>query len=119
MNARALLHDRVVVDRWTGEVTASLRSVVEQLVATRVVAVETLLSTAISERDDAENARVADQVSIIDGELREHAVAAARAAACVTGRCRRCGPHLRRCVQNSASRVRPQQACSEASESLL
>ncbi|EUB06360.1 hypothetical protein, partial [Mycobacterium tuberculosis] len=81
VNARALLHDRVVVDRWTGEVTASLRSVVEQLVATRVVAVETLLSTAISERDDAENARVADQVSIIDGELREHAVAAARAAA--------------------------------------
>jgi hypothetical protein len=40
-----------------------------------------VLSTALAGRDEAENARVADQVSAIDSELREHAIAAARAAA--------------------------------------
>ncbi|OSC42137.1 hypothetical protein [Mycobacterium decipiens] len=81
VKTRALLHDRAVLDRWAGEVTASLRSVLEQLVASQVLATETLLSTAMSARDEAENARVADQVSVIDAELREHAIAAARAAA--------------------------------------
>jgi hypothetical protein len=54
---------------------------VEELVATRVLAAESALSTALTVRDEAENAEVADQVSAIDGELREHAIAAARAAA--------------------------------------
>ncbi len=81
VNTRSLLSDRAVLDRWTGDVTSSLRSVLEQLVASRVLVAESLLSTAISACDEAENARVADQVSVIDSELREHAVAAARAAA--------------------------------------
>ncbi|SON59422.1 hypothetical protein MSIMFI_00905 [Mycobacterium simulans] len=81
VSTRGLLHDRVLLDRWAGEVTASLRSVAEQLVASRVLIAESLLSTALSARDEAENARVADQVSAIDSELREHAIAAARAAA--------------------------------------
>lgn len=78
---RALLRDRAVLDRWAGEVTSSLHSVVEEFVATRVVAAESLLSTALIAHDEAENARVSAQVSVIDGELREHATAAARAAA--------------------------------------
>ncbi len=78
---RGLLRDRAVLDRWAGDVTTSLRSVVEEFVATRVLVAESVLSTAAAARDEAENARVADQVSAIDSELREHAIAAARAAA--------------------------------------
>jgi hypothetical protein len=51
------------------------------LVATRVLVAESVLTTALAARDEAENARVADQVSAIDSELREYAIAAARAAA--------------------------------------
>ncbi len=81
INVRGLLHDRALLDRWAGDVTSSLRSVVEELVATRVVAAESLLSTALMAQDEAENAQVADQVNVIDSELREHGIAAARAAA--------------------------------------
>ncbi|MGO9156507.1 hypothetical protein [Mycobacterium sp.] len=78
---RGLLRDRALLDRWVGEVTASLRSVVEESVATRVLLAESVLTTALAARDEAENARVAEQVSAIDSELREYAIAAARAAA--------------------------------------
>jgi hypothetical protein len=78
---RGLLRDRALLDRWSGDVTASLRSVVEELVATRVLVAESLLSMASSARDEAENTEVADRVGAIDGELRAHAFAAARAAA--------------------------------------
>jgi hypothetical protein len=81
IHIRGLLHDRALLDRWAGDVTSSLRSAVEELVATRVLAAESMLSTALLARDEAENTRVADQVSAIDSELREHAIAAARAAA--------------------------------------
>jgi hypothetical protein len=81
VNLRGLLRDRALLDRWAGEVTASLRSVVEELVATRVLVAESVLTTALATRDEAENARVAEQVSVIDTELREYAIAAARAAA--------------------------------------
>lgn len=81
IHIRGLLRDRALLDRWAGEVTSSLQSVVEELVATRVLVAESLLSTALVARDEAENAHVAEQVSAIDSELREHAIAAARAAA--------------------------------------
>jgi hypothetical protein len=81
IHIRGLLRDRALLDRWAGEVTASLSSVVEELVATRVLGAEAELSTALLARDEAENTQVADQVSGIDSELREHAIAAARAAA--------------------------------------
>jgi hypothetical protein len=80
VNLRGLLRDRALLDRWAGEVTASLRSVVEELVATRVLVAESVLTTVLAARDEAENARVAEQVSAIDSELREYAIAAARAA---------------------------------------
>ncbi|HYB35364.1 MAG TPA: hypothetical protein VEF72_06005 [Mycobacterium sp.] len=78
---RGLLHDRAVLDRWVGEATASLRSAVEQLVATRVLAAGSALSAALGEQDEADNTQAARRVSAIDAELREHAIAAARAAA--------------------------------------
>lgn len=81
VNTRGLLGDRAVLDRWAGDVTSSLRSVLEQLVVTQVLAAESLLGIALSARDETENAPVADQVSLIDSELREHAIATARAAA--------------------------------------
>jgi len=81
VGTRGLLHDRAVLDRWVGEATASLRSAVEQLVATRVLAAETVLSAAVGEQDEREHARVAARVKAIDSELREHAVATARATA--------------------------------------
>jgi hypothetical protein len=81
VNIRGLLRDRALLDRWAGEVTSSLQSVSEELVATRVLVAESVLSTDLITRDEAENAQVSDQVSAIDSELREHAIAAARAAA--------------------------------------
>ncbi|MEB4209030.1 hypothetical protein [Mycobacterium sp. 94-17] len=81
INIRALLHDRALLDRWTGDVASSLQSVVEELVATRVLAAESVLSKALLAQDEAENAEVSASVGVIDTELREHALAAARAAA--------------------------------------
>lgn len=81
IHIRGLLRDRALLDRWAGDVTSSLRSAVEELVATRVLVAESVLSTELIARDEAENTQVADQVSAIDSELREHAIAAARAAA--------------------------------------
>lgn len=81
VGTRGLLRDRAVVDRWAGEATASLRSALEQLVATRVLAAESSLSAALSEQDEIESARAAEQIRAIDSELREHAAVGARAAA--------------------------------------
>lgn len=78
---RGLLHDRAVLDRWIAEVTASLRSAVEERVATRVLAAESALAAAVSERDAADGATVDDEVAVVDRELREHALARARAVA--------------------------------------
>jgi hypothetical protein len=39
------------------------------------------LTAALAEQDEGESARVAEQVSVIDTELREHSVVGARAAA--------------------------------------
>jgi hypothetical protein len=77
---RGLLHDRAVLDRWVTDVTATLRSVVEERVATRVLAAETLLTSDLAARDEVESATAADRIAEIDAELREHAVATAKAA---------------------------------------
>jgi hypothetical protein len=81
VGTRGLLHDRAVLDRWIGEATSALRGAVEQLVATRVLTAESALSSALGQQDEVDATRVADQVGGLDRELREHAVADARAAA--------------------------------------
>jgi len=81
VGTRGLLHDRAVLDRWVGEATSSLRAAAEQLVATRVLTAESALISALGQLDEVDAARVADEISELDRELREHAVADARAAA--------------------------------------
>ena len=78
---RGLLSDRAVLDRWINEVTGTLQSTVEERVATRVLAAEAALTADVARRDEADADAAADQVAEIDAELREHAVATARAAA--------------------------------------
>jgi hypothetical protein len=78
---RGLLHDRAVLDRWVTDVTATLRSAVEERVATRVLVAETALTSELAHRDEVESATAADRAAEIDAELRAHAVETARAAA--------------------------------------
>ena len=78
---RSLLHDRAVLDHWITDVTTTLRSTVEERVATRVLTAETALTSELAARGEADSATAADRVAAIDAELREHAVAIARAAA--------------------------------------
>ena len=78
---RGLLNDRAVLDRWIGEVTSTLQSAVEERVATRVLAAEAALTADVARRDEVEAEAASAQVEEIDAELREHAVATARAAA--------------------------------------
>ncbi|SRX92632.1 hypothetical protein [Rhodococcus jostii RHA1] [Mycobacterium shimoidei] len=81
VGTRGLLADRGVLDRWVGEATGSVRAAAEHLVATRVLAAESALGAALADQDETEAARVKHDVAAIDAELREHAVAAARATA--------------------------------------
>jgi hypothetical protein len=76
-----LRQDRAVLDRWVGDAIAELRAVVDKLVAERVLRAETVLIAELAEVDEAEAAKTADHVAAIDAELREHGLAAARAAA--------------------------------------
>jgi hypothetical protein len=81
VGTRGLLRDRGLLDRWVGEAAGLAQSAAEQLVATRVLAAESVLTAALGEHDEGESTRVAQQVSAIDTELREHSVVGARAAA--------------------------------------
>ncbi len=78
---RGLLRDRAVLDRWVTETTATLRSAVEERVATRVLTAERSLTTALAERAERDNAQAAERIAEIDTELREHAAATSRAGA--------------------------------------
>lgn len=81
VSVRGLLRDRAVLDRWVVDTIASLRSTVEELVATRVLAAEAALITGLAAIEDTETDAAAKQVAVIDAELREHAIATAQAAA--------------------------------------
>jgi hypothetical protein len=78
---RGVLSDRAVLDRWINEVTSALQSTLEERVATRVLAAEAALTAEVARLDEADAEVVSGQVAQIDAELREHAVATARAAA--------------------------------------
>ncbi|WP_458318651.1 hypothetical protein [Mycolicibacterium brisbanense] len=81
VGVRGLLRDRAVLDRWVADTTASLRSTLEEFVATRVLAAETALTTESATVEETETQTTARQIAEIDAELREHAIATARAAA--------------------------------------
>jgi hypothetical protein len=81
VSTRRLLNDRATLDRWAGDAVGALRATLDRAVVTRVVDVERDWTTAFIELGEASDARVAAQVKAIDAELREHAMAGARAAA--------------------------------------
>jgi hypothetical protein len=81
VGVRGVLSDRAVLDRWINELTAALQSMLEERVATRVLAAEAALTAEVARLDEADAEIVSGQVAQIDAELREHAVATARAAA--------------------------------------
>ena len=78
---RGLLHDRAVLDRWVTEVTATAAVGGRGAGRHRVLAAETALTADLAARDEVESATAADRIAEIDAELREHAIATARAAA--------------------------------------
>jgi hypothetical protein len=78
---RGLLSDRVMLDRWAGVVIGLLQGFLEERVATRVLAAEATLTADVAHRDEADAEVATAHVGEIDSELREHAVATARAAA--------------------------------------
>ncbi|MEO3759024.1 hypothetical protein ABGB19_12145 [Mycobacterium sp. B14F4] len=106
---RGLLHDRAVLDRWVTEVTTTLKSALEERVATRVLAAETALTSAAAARDERESATAEDRVADIDAELRAHATQTARAA--VT-RDRRL-PSLQRALEVVRSELAAPEVCIE------
>lgn len=81
IGTRGLLQDRAVLDRWVGEVMAATRAVTDQLVATRVLAAESAMTASLAEQEETSRREVAEQVSTIDAQLREQALARTRAAA--------------------------------------
>ena len=81
VGVRSLLQDRAVLDRWVVEVTGRVRTAMEEWVGRSVLAAEASLGRSAAERDAADSARTAESVARIDREIREHAVAGARAAA--------------------------------------
>ncbi len=78
---RGVLQDRAVLDRWLTDVIGTVKSAVEERVATRVLAAESALTSESAARDEREAAATSQRISEIDAELREHAVETARAAA--------------------------------------
>ncbi len=76
---RDLLQDRALLERWVGTVTAGLREHTEALVATRVLAAQVDLAGRLARADERLTARTARQVAAVDTELRDRALAAARA----------------------------------------
>jgi hypothetical protein len=81
VGTRTLLHDRAVLDRWISDRTAALRAALEESVATRVLATEMALTSALGHLVEVDTARVARRLERIDAELREHAAARAQAVA--------------------------------------
>jgi hypothetical protein len=81
IGTRGLLQDRAVLDRWVGDVMAGTRASTDQLVATRVVVAESVLTASLADQDEAMQRRLTERIGELDARLREHALARTRAAA--------------------------------------
>jgi hypothetical protein len=80
VGTRGLLHDRAVLDRWVGDVIAALRTTTDQMVASRVLAAEMAMTSALTQQLEERSGWAAERIRAIDAELREHTVARTRAA---------------------------------------
>jgi hypothetical protein len=81
ISMRRTLRNRLVLEKWLGDLIQELRASLEQFVATRMLHAESALTAERARLDDAAGADITERVAAIDAELREHAVAAAHAAA--------------------------------------
>lgn len=81
VRARGLLHDRALLERWVHEVTAGVRSSVEEKVAAGLLAAEASLASESMTRSEDQRAEAGRHLAEIDAELGEHARAVARAEA--------------------------------------
>ena len=94
VRVRGLLHDRAVLDRWVHEVTAGVRSALEERVAAGLLAAEASLASALTARSEDRRSEAGRRLAEIDAELGEHARAVARAEAARERR----GPGLERAL---------------------
>ena len=85
VGVRGLLHDRAVLDRWVVEVTAALRTTMEEWVTTRVLAAEASFSRSAAQRDAVGGADVEADVARMDDEIRRLTVQRSRPAGRFSG----------------------------------
>ena len=111
VGARALLQDRAVLDRWVGEVMAGVRAATDQMVATRVLAAEAELTTALADREELATRQTGERIAEFDARLREQALARARAGAIRD----RAVPELDRAV----ARVREELAATRSEKAVV
>jgi hypothetical protein len=71
VRARALLHDRAVLERWVGEVAATVRAAAEQRVATGMLAAEVAMAAAGMAAAAEEDAEIGRRIAALDSEIRE------------------------------------------------
>lgn len=87
--ARTLLYRRAVLAQWIGEATGTVRAVLDERIASRLLAAEAAFTDARLASRSTEHARVGGLVATCDAELRGHVLGARRAATlrdeCETG----------------------------------
>lgn len=81
IGTRGLLQDRAVLDRWVGDVMGAARAVTDQLVATRVLTAESVLTAALTDQEEDRRRELVERVGEVDARLRDQALARTRAAA--------------------------------------
>ncbi len=81
VRSRGLLQYRAMLDRWVMEVTGMCRSVVEERIATRMLAAEAALSTEHVAGVDGRRRAVGRRIAAVEAELAAHADAVTRAEA--------------------------------------
>jgi hypothetical protein len=71
VRARALLHDRAVLERWVGEVAAAVRAAAEQRVATGMLAAEAAMAAASAAAAAEVDAEIGRRIVALETEIRE------------------------------------------------
>jgi len=102
VRTRGLLRDRAVLDRWVGELIATVRPTLQGAVTAQLLAAESAGAAAVAERARVADAQLRRQLSRLDEQVRRAEREAARAAA---ERDRR-APQLRRSLADIEDRLR-------------
>lgn len=70
VRARALLHDRAVLQAWVGDMVVAVRAAAEERVATGMLTVEAATLAANAAAGAAEDAAIGAQIAALDAEIR-------------------------------------------------